>query len=179
MLGSSCELPWHQQSVAVHDEAPDLFALGIVNFRKPRSVANTLQERRFTSIRPADNKDSEMTNAIKIPFDCFRIQNNCLFEVVYHHVSDINHFQSSRKFSYYLLFLLNNGATILRKNPGTNLAVIMADCRRSVQKYRLWNGWGHTMIFLESARKDIIVSEDGKGGSSYYMTSSKHGKKDF
>ena len=51
-----------------------------------------LQERRFTSIRSADDKDSEMTNAIKLLFDCFGIQMNRLghvfdtWGVVYHHV---------------------------------------------------------------------------------------------
>ena len=47
----------------------DLFALGVVNFRKLRSIANTLQECRFTSIRPADHKDSEATYAIEVLFD--------------------------------------------------------------------------------------------------------------
>ena len=66
----------------LHDEVLYLFALGIVNFRKLRSVANTLQERRFTCIRSADNEDPEMANAIEMLFDFFRIQTNCLFEVV-------------------------------------------------------------------------------------------------
>ena len=47
----------------------DLFALAIVNFGKLHSVANTLQERRFTSVRPADHEDSEVTYAIEVLFD--------------------------------------------------------------------------------------------------------------
>ena len=46
-----------------------LFALGIVNFWKLRSVANTLQERCFISVRPADHEDSEATYAIEVLFD--------------------------------------------------------------------------------------------------------------
>ena len=70
-----------QQSVTLHDEVLDLFALGIVNLRGLRSVANALQERRFTSIRPADDEDSETTNAIEMLFDFFRIETNGLFEI--------------------------------------------------------------------------------------------------
>ena len=58
-----------QQDVAI-----DLFALGIVNFRKLRSVANTLQERRFTSVRPANYEDSEVTYAIEVLLDFRGIQ---------------------------------------------------------------------------------------------------------
>ena len=71
----------HQQSVMLHDEVLDLFALGIVNLRGLRSVANTLQERRFTSIGSADDEDSEMANAIELPFDFFGIQVNRLGHV--------------------------------------------------------------------------------------------------
>ena len=71
----------HQQSVTLHDKILDLFALGIVNLRGLRSVANTLQERRFASIRSADDEDSETTNAVKMPFDCYRIQMNLLGHV--------------------------------------------------------------------------------------------------
>ena len=56
------------------DVAIDLFALGIVNFGKRRSVANTLQERRFTSVRPPDHEDSEVTYAIEVPVDLVGIQ---------------------------------------------------------------------------------------------------------
>ena len=71
----------HQQSVTLHIKILDLFALGIVNLRGLRSVANTLQERRFTSIRPADDEDSETTNAIETLFDFFRIETNGLFKI--------------------------------------------------------------------------------------------------
>ena len=54
----------------------DLFALGIVNFGELRSVANTLQERCFTSVRPADHKDSEATYAIEVLFDFRGIELN-------------------------------------------------------------------------------------------------------
>ena len=64
----------HQRSVTPHDKVFDLFTLGIVNVRELRSVANALQERRFSSVRSADNKDSETTNAIEVLFDFSRIQ---------------------------------------------------------------------------------------------------------
>ena len=50
-----------------------LFALGIVDFGELRSIANTLQERRFTSVGSADDEDSEM-NIIEVLFDFDRIQ---------------------------------------------------------------------------------------------------------
>ena len=52
---------------------PHLFALGIVDFGELRSIANTLQERRFTSVGSADDEDSEM-NIIEVLFDFDRIQ---------------------------------------------------------------------------------------------------------
>ena len=52
----------------------DLFTLGIVNFGELRSVANTLQERRFASVRPADYEDSEVTYAIEVLSDFRMIQ---------------------------------------------------------------------------------------------------------
>ena len=61
-------------SVTRQDVVTDLFALGIVNFGKLRSVANTLQERRFTSVRPADHEDSEVTYAIEVLFDFRGVQ---------------------------------------------------------------------------------------------------------
>ena len=67
--------------MTLHDEVLDLFALGIVNLRELRSVANTLQERRLTGVRSADDENSEMTNAIKVLFDCRRIQMNRLGHV--------------------------------------------------------------------------------------------------
>ena len=42
-----------------------LFALGIVDFGELRSIANTLQKRRFTSVGSADDEDSEM-NIIEV-----------------------------------------------------------------------------------------------------------------
>ena len=80
-FGIKLRITMHQQFVTLHDEVLDLFALGIVNLRGLRSVANALQERRFTSIRPADDKDSEMTNVIEMLFDFFRIQMNRLDHV--------------------------------------------------------------------------------------------------
>ena len=58
------------------DVVIDLFAPGIVNFWKLRSVANTLQERCFTSVRPADHEDSEVTYAIEVLFDFRGIELN-------------------------------------------------------------------------------------------------------
>ena len=49
------------------------FALGIVDFWELRSVANTLQERRFTSVGSADDEDSEM-NIIEVLSNFHRIQ---------------------------------------------------------------------------------------------------------
>ena len=77
----------------VHVEVLDLFALGIVNLRELRSVANALQECRLTSIRSADDENSESTNAIEMLFDRFRIQMNCLFEVFCNYISGISHSQ--------------------------------------------------------------------------------------
>ena len=51
----------------------DFFSPGIVNDRKLRSVAKTLQEGRFTRVRPADHEDSEVIYAIEILFDFRRI----------------------------------------------------------------------------------------------------------
>ena len=103
-FGIKLRITMHQRSVTLlQDEVLlDLFALGIVNLRGLRSVANTLQERCFTSIRSADDEDSEMTNAVKMPFDCYRIQMNHLghvfntWEVVWHvciHWIEIDHDQ--------------------------------------------------------------------------------------
>ena len=64
----------HQRSVTPYDEILDLFTLGIVNVGELCSVANALQERRFASVRPADDKDSETTNSIEVLFDFSRIQ---------------------------------------------------------------------------------------------------------
>ena len=50
-----------------------LFALGIVDFGELRSIANTLQERRFTSVGSADDEDSEMNN-IEVLSNFHRIQ---------------------------------------------------------------------------------------------------------
>ena len=93
----------HQRSVTLQDEVLlDLFALGIVNLRGLCGIANALQERCFTTIRSADEKDSETTNAVKMAFDCYRIQMNYLghvfntWEVVWHvciHLIEIDHDQ--------------------------------------------------------------------------------------
>ena len=93
----------HQRSVTLHDKVLDFFALGIVNLRGLCSVANTLQERRFTRIRSADDEYSETTNAIKMPFDRYRIQMNLwghvfnTWGVVWHvctiHLIEIDHDQ--------------------------------------------------------------------------------------
>ena len=64
----------HQRFVTLYDEVLDLFTLRIVNVGELRSVANALQERRFASVRSADDKDSETTNAIELLFDFSRIQ---------------------------------------------------------------------------------------------------------
>ena len=80
---------------AVHVEVLDLFALGIVNLRELRSVANALQECRLTSVRSADDENSESTNAIEMLFDRFRIKMNCLFEVFCKYISGISRSQDS------------------------------------------------------------------------------------
>ena len=49
------------------------FTLGIVDFGELRRIANTLQERRFTSVGSADDEDSEM-NIIEVLSDFHRIQ---------------------------------------------------------------------------------------------------------
>ena len=67
--------------------AIDLFALGIVNFGKLRSVANTLQERRFTSVRPADHEDSEVTYAIEVLFDFRGVQLDLCMRTFSDHVT--------------------------------------------------------------------------------------------
>ena len=72
---------WHQRSVTLYDEVLDLFTLRIINVGAVRSVADALQERRFTSVRSADDKDPKMANAIKVLFDFGRIQMNFLFEI--------------------------------------------------------------------------------------------------
>ena len=64
----------HQRSVTPYDEILDLFTLGIVNVGELCSVANALQERRFSSVRSANNKHSETTNAIEVLFDFSRVQ---------------------------------------------------------------------------------------------------------
>ena len=64
----------NQRFVTLYNEVADLFTLGIVNVRELRSVANALQERRFSSIRSANDKDSETTNAIEVLFDFSRSQ---------------------------------------------------------------------------------------------------------
>ena len=76
----------HQQSVTLHHEVLDFFAIGIINLRKLRSFANALQERCFTSIRSANDKDSETTDAIELLLNFLRIRINCLFEVLCHHI---------------------------------------------------------------------------------------------
>ena len=50
-----------------------LFALGIVDFGELRSIANTLQERRFTSVGSADDENSEM-NLFEVFSNFHRIQ---------------------------------------------------------------------------------------------------------
>ena len=60
--------------MTLYNKVPNLFTLGIVNVRKLGSVANALQERRFSSVRSADNKNSETTDAIEVLFDFSRIQ---------------------------------------------------------------------------------------------------------
>ena len=73
---------WIQLQIVMHQGSTvtwqnvviDLFALGIVNFRKLCSVANMLQERCFASVRPADYEDSEVTYAIEVLSDFRRIQ---------------------------------------------------------------------------------------------------------
>ena len=72
------------------DVVIDLFALGIVNFGKLRSVANTLQERRFTSVRPADHEDSEVTYAIEVLFDLRRVQLDLCMRTFSDHVIGIS-----------------------------------------------------------------------------------------
>ena len=60
--------------MTLYDEVPHLFTLGIINVGALRSVANALQERRFTSVRSADDKDPKMANAIEVLLDFSRIQ---------------------------------------------------------------------------------------------------------
>ena len=64
--------------MALYDEVPHPFILGIINVGALRGVANALQERRFTSIRSADDKDPKMANAIKVLFNFSRIEVNSL-----------------------------------------------------------------------------------------------------
>ena len=64
--------------MTLHNEALDFFAIGIINLRKLRSLANALQEGCFTSIRSADEKDSETIDAIELLLDFLWIQMNCL-----------------------------------------------------------------------------------------------------
>ena len=71
------------------DVVIDLFTLGIVNFGKLRSVANTLQERRFTSVGPADHEDPEVTYAIEVLFDSRRVQLDLCKRIVCDHVIGI------------------------------------------------------------------------------------------
>ena len=70
--------------MALFDEVLDLFTLRIMNVGELRSVADALQERRFTSVRSADDKDPKMANAIKVLFDFSRIQVNFLFKIFCH-----------------------------------------------------------------------------------------------
>ena len=70
--------------MTLYDEVPHLFTLGIINVGALRSVANALQERCFTSVRSADDKDPKMANAIKVLFDFSRIQMYFLFESFCH-----------------------------------------------------------------------------------------------
>ena len=76
-------------SVTRQDVVIDLFALGIVNFGKLRSIANTLQERRFTSIRSADHEDSEVTYAIEVLFDFRGVQLDLCMRTFSDHVIGI------------------------------------------------------------------------------------------
>ena len=70
--------------MTLYEEVLDLFALRIINVGALRSVADALQERRFTSVRSADDKDPKMANAIEVLFDFSRIQMNFLFESFCH-----------------------------------------------------------------------------------------------
>ena len=78
--------------MTLYDEVLDLFTLRIINVRAVCSVANALQERRFTSVRSADDKDPKMANTIEMLFDFSRIETNSLghffdtWEVVGHHL---------------------------------------------------------------------------------------------
>ena len=83
-FGIKLRRPWHQRSVTLYDEVLDLFTLGVINVGALRSVANALQERRFTSVRSANDKDPKMANAIEVLFDFNRIQTNFLFESFCH-----------------------------------------------------------------------------------------------
>ena len=65
-------------SVTLYDEVLDLFTLRIINVGELRSVADALQERHFTSVRSADDKDPKMANAIEMLFDFSRIETNSL-----------------------------------------------------------------------------------------------------
>ena len=57
------------------------FVIGIVNFRKFCSVAHAFQERCFSSVRSADDENSESANAIKVLFEYCSIQMSPFFDV--------------------------------------------------------------------------------------------------
>ena len=48
--------------MALYDEVLDLFTLRIINVGELRSVADALQERRFTSVRSADDHQQMWQN---------------------------------------------------------------------------------------------------------------------
>ena len=59
----------------------NLFVLGIVNFRKLCSVTHALQKRCFSSVRSADDENSEAANAIEVLFEYFSVQMSPFFDV--------------------------------------------------------------------------------------------------
>ena len=61
-------------------EVLDLLAIGIEYLGKLCSIANTLQYRRFTCIRSANNEDPETTNTVEVLLDLRRIQTEILFD---------------------------------------------------------------------------------------------------
>ena len=72
----------------------NLLAFGIINFWKLLTVAHALQERCFSSVRSADDEDSESANAIEVLFEYCSIQMGPFFDVYTNfqiHISQCNH----------------------------------------------------------------------------------------
>ena len=130
----------------------DSFALGIEYLGKLCGITNTLQKRRFTCVRSADNENPEPTNTVEVLLDLRRVQAKILFNtwrsdcdlcgmvLISPIYKKLRLHYAIDKLSYYLPFLVHGRAdTNMPKHLGAILELLWICTTEDGLKGRWWS----------------------------------------